>query len=96
MNFPQHINLLYSYIGFLPENRNKKWDHATKKKEAKLAKKLKVLEKRKDKRTKRKIKLPQSTEIKKEKNVRQSSPKSALQKFIKIRTFSGVLVSGTE
>lgn len=58
-----------------PGSRNKKWDHASKKKEAKLANKLKVLKRRKDKKTKDKVKfsvLPEITEEKKQ----QSSLKS--------------------
>lgn len=67
-------------LGDLRKNRNKKWDHATRKKEAKLAKKLKVLEKRKDKRTKNRLKLPKVVENKKEKstqqNIQQNNPKN--------------------
>lgn len=66
----------------LRKNRNKNWNPATRKREAKLAKKLQVLEKRKDKRIKRKVKLPERTEVKqnkkdKNKNLQQTqgSPK---------------------
>lgn len=66
----------------LRKNRNKNWNPATRKREAKLAKKLQVLEKRKDKRIKRKVKLPERTEVKqnkkdKNKNMQQTqgSPK---------------------
>lgn len=60
----------------LRKNRNKKKDPITKKKEAKLAKKLKVLERRKGKRSKNKVKLSVQPEISKEKKKQQSSPKN--------------------
>ncbi|MPC40960.1 Surfeit locus protein 6 [Portunus trituberculatus] len=66
----------------LKKNRNK-GNHSTRKKEAKLAKKLNLLEKRKDKRLKRKVKSSGRTEVKQnkkdmKKNLQeiQSSPKN--------------------
>lgn len=64
---------------FFTENRNKKWDHTTRKKEAKLAKKLKVLERRKNKRTKNKVKFAVQPEINKGKKKQENGPKSKSQ-----------------